>query len=181
MVAVPRRGGDMSDAMISFKVTGVDKVVAALKQAGVDIADAFAVGLVSGAMPVNTDAKRKAPYKTGTLKKSIHIGLGNAQGDLQRNVTDPDATEGAPSMPRSDAFRAIADELRREGRAVVTVGTNVVYAASQEYLWERLGPGPHGTNTGPYLRPALDDNRSRIGKEVGDATRAVIAKVVKGA
>jgi len=167
--------------MISFKVTGVDKVVAALQKAGLDIADAFATGLVSGALLVNNDAKKKAPYKTGNLKRSLHIGLGNAQGDVQQNVTDKDTSDAAPSMPRSAAFRAIADELRKEGRAVVTVGTDVDYAASQEYLWERLGPGTHGTNTGPFLRPALDDNRARIGKEVGEATRAVIAKAVKSA
>jgi hypothetical protein len=174
----------MTDAMISFKVTGVDKVVAALKQAGLDIAEAFGAGLVSGALIVEKDAKDHAPYKTGNLKRDIHIGSANSTGDVKVNVTEPQATDNAPPQYNSQGFAEIIKDLRESSRAVVAVGTDqsVPYAAAQEYLSERMGGGgPFGSNKGPFLRPALDDNHARVSKEVSAATRAVIAKVVKSA
>jgi phage gpG-like protein len=177
----------MSDAMISFKVTGVDKVVAALKQAGLDIAEAFGAGLVSGALLVNNDAKRDAPYKLGNLKRSIHVGRATALGDVTDNVTEPEKADGEAASPgkayASAGFAAIVKDLRTGARSVVSVGTNVDYAARQEFGY--TGPDKLGRTFNqpprPYLRPALDNNHARVGKEVGDATRAVIAKVVKGA
>jgi hypothetical protein len=176
----------MSDAMISFKVTGVDKVVAALKQAGLDIADAFAAGLVSGALIVERDAKRDAPYKLGNLKRSIHVGRATALGDVTDNVTEPEKAEGGASIGNTSSsagFAAILKDLRTGSRSAVSVGTNVDYAARQEFGY--TGPDKLGRTFNqpprPYLRPALDSNHARVRKEVGDATRAVIAKVVKGA
>ena len=178
----------MSDAMISFKVTGVDKVVAALKQAGLDIAEAFASGLISGALIVTNDAKIHAPFKLGDLRRSIHVGRGTATGDVTSNVTDPEKSEGAAPLANSGTYKSqgyadIVKDLRTGSRSVVTVGTKVPYAARLEFGYK--GPDSLGRKFNqkarPYMRPAIDNNHAKVSREVSAATRAIIAKAVKGA
>lgn len=163
--------------MLGLEVRGVDEVAKALKGAAKEIEKAFAVGLVSGALIVNNAAKGRAPYKTGNLKRSLHIGVGDKHGQVRNNVTDPEQSDGAPVTTRPGALEEIAGELAAKGEAVVTVGTNVEYAEQQEYLSERLGGGTHGTNKGPYLRPAIDDNHAEVRREVAEATAEAMRRL----
>jgi HK97 gp10 family phage protein len=47
--------------------------------------------LTAGALLIENDAKRRAPYKTGTLRRSIHT----EQGDGMEVLIGPDAPYGA--------------------------------------------------------------------------------------
>lgn len=95
--------------------------------------------VVAGALIVQNSAKRKAPYKTGNLRRSIHI------------------------EPRGVS----------RGAASVEVGTNVEYAHYLEF-------GTRYMAARPYLRPALDENRTAVQAAVTSALRSQIAAVALG-
>ena len=110
----------------------------------------------SGALIVERDAKGKASYKSGTLKRSIHIE------PIEKTKT----------------------------RVVVSVGTNLEYARIQEFggvVKAKKGPFLRfKTADGewhsvraviipahPYLRPAFDENKRKVVREIGDALKVM--------
>lgn len=116
--------------------------------------------LLSGGLLIANDAKRRAPYRTGNLRRSIHVGGFGAQGGLEGTTTGTDIG-GRRSTPTS---------------AEVLVGTNVEYA-------RRLELGFTGTDSRgrryhqparPYLRSALDSQRQNVVREVGQALRDLL-------
>lgn len=88
--------------------------------------------LKAAALPVMNLAKAKAPYKSGTLRRSIHI-----------ESTGPES---------------------------VAIGTNVVYAAAQEF-----GRPEINLPARPYLRPALDEAGPLAVAEVNKALSHLLA------
>lgn len=130
---------------------------------------------VAGALIVQNDAKRRAPYKTGNLRRSIHIGgHGDKAGDFQ-------STTGS----------GIEGPVNTGTRCEVLVGTNVEYAAQREFggtispvnaqmlSWVDASGTRHFARqvtqqATPYLRPALDENEDAVRREMGEAFRALI-------
>jgi len=102
------------------------------------VSDKLESATKSGALIVQNDAKIKAPYLTGNLKRSIHI----------------ETTE------------------KTDTKVVVMVGTDLEYAAAQEFGTSR------GVPAHPYLRPALDENDEAVKKEIKDALAAVLRGVL---
>ena len=100
-------------------------------------------------IPMNA-AKRNAPYLTGNLRRSIHVG---GPGD---------GLEGGTT----------GTNIGKAGKHTVAVGTNVVYARIIEY-------GGPGRAAKPYLRPALDNNKREIQKEFTDALRDVLKAALR--
>lgn len=98
----------------------------------------------AGALPVQNAAVKKAPFLTGTLRRSIHIET------VRRSRT----------------------------RADVAVGTDVPYARRQEFGFSGADSlGRHYNQPAhPYLRPALDENKGNVVREIGDALRALLAR-----
>lgn len=96
----------------------------------------------AGALIVQNDAKRRAPYESGTLRRSIH-------------------------METAESSRT---------RAAVIVGTDVEYAARQEFGFD--GPDALGRvyhqSPHPYLRPARDENQAAVHREINDAAAQLI-------
>ena len=80
-------------------------------------------------------------------------------------IVEADATLRAPvdtgNLRSSITHRVVSDEEAK-------IGTNVDYAPYLEY-------GTHKMAAQPYLRPALDSNKARIEKMIGD----VIGKALK--
>lgn len=139
--------------------------------------------LVAGALIVQNAAKVNAPYRTGNLRRSIHIGgheelAGDYNGILREHgerVPDPEI---------------------EETRAAVYVGTNVEYAAQREYggtivakrarylVWQdddgnwRRARSVHQKAT-PYLRPAIDENQDAVRREVGTALAELVRAAVR--
>jgi hypothetical protein len=144
--------------MIQMKLSGAESLLRKFEEIKLDMADAFAAGLVAGAGPVVNDAKRNAPIKTGNLMRSYHIGTKG------RNITEPQATNGAPQMVSQAGVALVAEALRRGQEAEVLAGTDVVYAPPQEFLHK------------PHLRPALEKNRDEINAEAKRAVQMVIKR-----
>lgn len=144
--------------MISMKLTGEKELLAKFEKIKLDMADTFAAALLAGAGPVINATKQNCPIKTGTLMRSYHIGT------KTRNITEPQATNGAPQIASKGGVALVADELRRSRSAEILVGTDVVYAPPQEFLHK------------PHLRPALESNRGEVNAEVKRAVEMMVRK-----
>lgn len=117
--------------------------------------------LVDGGLLISNSAKKKAPYKTGTLKRSIHVGGHTAE-------SSPGFTPDDVSGEYSD----IGGNKTTETSAQVLVGTNLTYAPHQEYGTSKMAARP-------YLRPALDEEKENVKDEIGAALKVLIDKAAK--
>lgn len=118
--------------------------------------------VVAGALLVQNAAKGNAPFLTGTLRRSIHIG---GHGEL-----NPDGAGAGVSHP----------EVSDDGVAVF-VGTDVAYARRIEFGFEgedALSRTYHQAAQ-PYLRPAVDENRNEVRQEIADALRDLIRAALR--
>ena len=147
--------------MIKMRVTGVKELMAVFERLKLDMAKTYAAALVAGANPVVNATKQNAPVKTGTLMRSYHIGT------KERNITEPQATDGAPQPVSRAGVAAVAEELGRGRTVAVLVGTDVEYAPPQEFLYT------------PHLRPALESNRVEVKAEVRRAVQMMIRKAAQ--
>jgi len=137
---------------INIQLQGEQALALALKRAEKAVSDdAIRTGLLAGAQIVKNDAKRRAPFKSGTLKRSI-------------------------------------TEKPRPAHLSISVGTNLPYAAMQEYggtvrpkskkflKFDIDGKtiftkGPVHIPAHPYMRPALIENKHEV--------REIIMQVIK--
>ena len=112
--------------------------------------------VVAGALLVVNAAKQDAPYRTGNLRRSIHVG---GHGDLS-NTTGTQIE--APTVSAT--------------RVEVLAGTNVEYARRIEYGFndtDSLGR-TYAQEAQPYLRPAVDENEAAVQREVANALRDLL-------
>lgn len=140
---------------MAITVTGSDRLKRKFEKLGtVAQGRMLERALVAGALPIQNDAKRNAPYLSGNLRRSIHIG---GHDDLAGDSGATVASSGAGVPP---------PEIGPTGAAVY-VGTDVAYAAAAEFGYGNRAPHP-------YLRPAMDANRSIAVQEV----RAVLLELI---
>jgi len=111
--------------------------------------------VTAGAFLIVNQAKINAPYKSGTLKRSLHIGGAT-------NLT-PDFAETANNEAE---YGDIGGKEESRTEATRIVGTNIIYARRQEYT--------HPTKSG-YLRRAYESEKDAALKEVRLALRDIIA------
>ena len=136
----------------SVTITGDKAVSRRLGAVGRELAGkGIDVALRAAALVPMNAAKRLAPYLTGNLRRSIHVG-GYSDG-LESPTDGTDI--GMPSQKHT-----------------VAVGTNVGYARIIEY-------GGPGRAAKPYLRPALENNKDKIRQEFADALRDVLKAAVR--
>jgi HK97 gp10 family phage protein len=157
-------------ATFKLKVTGLPEILKKLDKLGVDVEKSVAAALMGAAWVVASDAKRRAPRKTGNLARSITPGVGKEPGGSSGPITD---TEG-PLPEQSVA--TLQPELKAEGKATAWVATNVCYAKRMEYGFK--GPDKLGRKYKqagrPYMRPAMDENRTKVTPVFEKALRQVI-------
>jgi HK97 gp10 family phage protein len=152
----------MADAVtMRLEIKGLPELLRKLQRLGGDVENAVAASLMASALTVAGDAKRRAPVKTGNLSRSI-----TATGAQDGAITD---TAGGPLPPQS--VEGLAQQLRNGGQAEAYVATNVVYAATQEFM-----PYEHAHGESPYLRPALDENRDEVERIFRNGLQQVIRK-----
>lgn len=122
--------------------------------------------VVPGALIIQNAAKERAPYRTGTLRRSIHIG---GHTDLATDYQKP------PDVPDLDAPHIGPHSVE------VYVGTNLEYARRIEYGFndtDSLGR-VYNQAAQPYLRPAVDENSGAVQQEVADALLDLINAAVR--
>jgi HK97 gp10 family phage protein len=135
---------------LSVAVTGGAEIVRKLERLSENTrGEVLENAVVTGALLVVNAAKEKAPVLTGNLRRSIHVG---GHGDLSELSASATGTD-------------IGGNKRDAHSAEVLVGTNVEYAAAQEYGTSR------GVPAHPYLRPAFDENKDKVADEIKAAVR----------
>lgn len=112
---------------------------------------------VAGMLLIINDAKVNAPVESGNLRRSLHIG---GHEDLTQGGSIVDSTGAGVPEPEISA-----------NRAAVYGGTDVIYAAAQEF-------GTEDISAQPYLRPAFDSQRKGAVKEVGATLKELIRAVL---
>lgn len=147
--------------MIRVRVTADPKLARSMKklQDPALVEKMLENALVAGALQIANAAKIKAPYKTGNLKRSIHVGGHiNATPQMQMDMADTTGTDIGGSG------RYGKHQVR------VRVGTNVEYAAPLEY---------RNAGARAYMRPAADEAKAEAIRDMRDALADQLAKVVR--
>lgn len=147
--------------MIRVRVTADPKLARAMRklQDPALVEKMLENALVAGAMQIVNAAKIRAPYKTGNLRRSIHVG-GHIDADPQTQMDMADTT----GTDIGGAGRYGSHQVR------VRVGTNVEYAAPLEY---------RNAGARAYMRPAADEAKADAIRDMRDALADQLAKVVR--
>jgi hypothetical protein len=147
--------------MIRVRVTADPKLARTMKklQDPALVEKMLENALVAGALQIVNAAKIKAPYKTGNLRRSIHVGGHiDASPQTQMDMADTTGTDIGGSG------RYGKHQVR------VRVGTNVEYAAPLEY---------RNAGARAYMRPAADEAKAEAIRDMRDALADQLAKVVR--
>jgi HK97 gp10 family phage protein len=154
----------MKPTSINSTIVGLPELLRKLDSLGkVGKGEAMINAVVAGAMKVNNKAKENTPKKTRTLMRSIHIG----------NHVE----ESAPGFTAGDVggeYSDVGGEVIGENNASVLVGSNLVYAAAQEFGYPEGNIPAH-----PYLRPAFDTEKEAAMKDMGRALKVLVDKASK--
>ena len=152
--------------MIEMKVTGADTLMKKFQAIKADMYKGLAAALLAGSFPVSNAAKTNAAYVTGNMRRSIHVGTKTR--DITQPQPDSDGLTIRQMPADMSAVATVANRLKTTGKAEVLVGTDVVYAPTQEFLHKA------------FLRPALDNNKQEVQDEVKRAVKMVIDKASAG-
>jgi hypothetical protein len=147
--------------MIRVRVTADPKLARSMKklQDPALVEKMLENALVAGALQIVNAAKDKAPYKTGNLRRSIHVGGHiNATPQMEMDMANTTGTDIGGSG------RYGKHQVR------VRVGTNVEYAAPLEY---------RNAGARAYMRPAADEAKAEAIRDMRDALADQLAKVVR--
>lgn len=166
------------------EVRGLERVLEKYDRIEAEIADSVEEIAIAAALPIANEAKRLAPYKTGTLKRSIHVG-GHPE-------LTPDTRIGTDMRQ----YGGVTSPQTSPGSCTVYVGTAVPYAAAVEYggsvrlsaaaraALAKYGGGATGRQRPPkpYLRPAIDSAavQQQCVKSLHAAVKAIIVRGVLG-
>jgi len=152
---------------ITVRLEGSDSLALKFRALGRAVAGRTAErAVVAGCLIVQNEAKRRAAYRTGTLRRSIHIG---GHTDLATDYQKP------PDVPELPAPEIGAYD------ASVYVGTNLEYARRIEYGFNQADSLGRVYNqpARPYLRPAIDENGAAVRQEIAEALVELIRAAVR--
>lgn len=145
-------------AGMKIAVVGGRELAAKLRRLSGDVAGkALERALAAGGLEIVNEAKQQAPWKTGNLRRSLHVG-------------------GYEGKEEPTTGTDIGGNKHTANSAEVLVGTNVEYAAPVEF--GPPGPGILGGRK-PYLRPAIDTQKEQVAKTIGGTLRDLIMKAAR--
>lgn len=167
----------------TVKVKGINELSKKLKALGMNVERSVEQATVAGGLILQNGMKQRAPRLTRTLSRSIHIGGHEGQA--------PDFTDGGDKRGRN----RVPPPERSKGRVKIYIGTDLVYAAIQEYggdITPRRAPFLRFQIDGewvmarrvrihaqPYVRPTFEADGQEAQREVGEALRDIIRAAVK--
>lgn len=114
------------------------------------------VALEAGGLVIVNDAKERARYRTGTLRRSIHIERGAVTDDSAEIQLGPSVNYGAQVEFGGDIIPVRATRLRFE------IDGQVIYA-------RRVHQEPH-----PYMVPAAQENTAEVVQEITTALQTLL-------
>lgn len=110
--------------------------------------------VTAGALPIVNAWKEKAPWETGTYRRSVHIG----------GVTQPEAGGDDSHVKQREA---VPDPEVDATHVLVTIGTDIV---DPPYPWF-LENGTSRMGARPSAQPAWDENKDRAQEEIAAVLR----------
>jgi len=114
------------------------------------------------------EVERNLKKLDGNLSSGLEKAL-TAGALIVQNVAKIKAPYKTGNLKRSIHPETIE---KTDIKVIVAVGTDVEYAPYQEFGTSR------GVPAHPYLRPALDENREKVLKEVKAALAAIVKKAI---
>lgn len=169
--------------MARAQIKGVRELSAKLSALGVNVGKGTEQAVVAGALVLQNGMKIRAPRRTGTLRRSIHIGGHEDQA--------PDFSTGLTGRSTQRVPRPVVSK----DQVTVYVGSDLEYAAIQEFGGEirpvRARVLRFQVNgewvaakrvripARPYVRPAFDEDGDAAVREIGEAFRDIIRAAVK--
>lgn len=115
----------------------------------------------AGALVLQEAAKERAPFRTGTLRRSIHVA-NTDQGTLKQRQVGPLA-----SVPYA-AIKEYGGVIKpKQARMLAWKTESGAWAFARRVVIPAK----------PYMRPAFDENKKRVQDAMVDAFRMVLAKV----
>jgi HK97 gp10 family phage protein len=151
------------------QVVGGRELRGKLRQLPEDLGDALGAAVLSGANVIRNEAKRQAPYRTGTLKRSINSEIVEsspyrATAKIGTKLEYAAAIEfGSGLYGRKKAPIIIRPKNKRA----------LFWKGAKHPVKRVVHPGvkPH-----PYLVPAFEAKKGAAVKEIGAALRAILRK-----
>lgn len=140
------------------RIRGDKALARQLDRLATDVPKKAETAVVAGALVIQNGGKRRAPYVTGTLRRSIHIG---GHEDLAEDFRPNERLSGAEPVPKP--------EKTRKGVTAYT-GTDLEYARAVE-------EGARGRRPQPYLRSTAEEDGPEARREVADAFRDLIRNI----
>lgn len=115
----------------------------------------------AGMLIIVNDAKRRIRYKTGTARRSLHVG---------------GATELTADFNPSEGYSDVGTGQEQATAVEVVGGTNIEYGPRLEYGYKGIDSlgRMYDQPAYPYLRPAFDTKRDAAVKEVAEALEILI-------
>lgn len=151
----------MSQPLIRMEVRGTRELRAAIDKIGDEFERELEAAVRSGALIVQNNAKSRAPYRTGNLRRSIHM----------------ETTERSREHVQVEVGTDLEYAAIHEFGGVITPkkAKALHFFIGAKAIFTRAVHMP----ARPYLRPALDENKAKIITEVREALRAVLQKIGK--
>jgi len=150
---------------ITFKILGGESLIKKFDSIGAEMTHKIETAIKSGALILQNEAKKKTPYRTGTLRRSIHIET------LKKSGSDVEVAVG------TDVSYAKSVEFGSGPRIIRPKTKKALFWPGAAHP-VRLVHHP-GTKAHPYLRPALDDNKEKILQEIRTCMRILLQKGAK--
>lgn len=167
---------------IKITVVGLDDTTASFEKAAQNVTGKQLInGVLSGTRVILKRAKQLVPKLTGTLNRSLHIG---------------GYSQLSPGFDTSQGYSDIGGKVETENEARLEMGTNLVYAAIQEFggiittktadwlVFKTADGAWHSVKSvqipaQPYIRPAFDEKQDACVQEISDALDVMIAEALK--
>ena len=166
---------------IKITMVGLDDTTSSFEKAAKNVTGKqLMIGVLSGTQLLLNRAKELAPFLSGTLRRSLHIG-GHSQL--------------SPGFDTSQGYSDIGGKIETDNEAKLEMGTNIIYGPIQEfggiihaknkpYLVFRTKDGAwHSVKSvqipaHPYIRPAFDEKQDAVVQEISDVLDVLIAKAM---
>ncbi len=165
--------------MIEVNVKGLKKLQKQLSKMARNLSGPQILAALSvGALEIANAAKENAGFLTGTLRRSLHIG----------------GSTGLTDFRSGEGYSDVEGSKVTSGGAEVLIGTNLVYAAIQEFggtiqaknapllVFEIDGEvimtGEVNIPAHPYLRPAFDQKKDDAIREYGKEVKSQLRRAL---